>query len=196
MAIVQPIIVDSSGTHEDTLWAAAYASVSIHSYHPDNPIWQEWLAGRFTKSVRRANAASINKILEVAYPYHRVYVDGSQAVAFPPMHEPFPKLIAKCQVSGTEFPRQGFGTPPTDGYVIAINPDVEMSTGKTAAQVAHANFAFHLRYPYIDQTSLKITDDRNVFDELTHMDVYSCKIHDAGFTEIEPNTLTCVSGIL
>lgn len=196
MNLVQPILVDSAGTHEDTIFCVAYASYQAFNYNPFHETWNLWLKGKFTKSVRRASADTIEKIIR--YPtrhYHRVTCNTSQAAAFNPMTE-FPKDIARCQVSGTDFPRMGFKDPLDKGHlIIAINPTVEMTTGKTAAQAAHALFGYYLKNPNVKNDPFVFTEDREVFEILKKKEE-SVLIHDAGLTEVEPNTLTCIAGFL
>lgn len=84
---------------------------------------------------------------------------------------------------------------------IIVRKDLHMGTGKIAGQVAHAavQAAFKIRqYNYQWYNSWLYEDDppqtKIVFK------VYSCSellnylafIHDAGKTQIQPNTLTCI----
>lgn len=214
--LVQPIIVSSKGSHEGTILSAVYACNAIFktSYlsvsNPD-PRWELWLSGSFTKHVRRANPHLLDKIrqryLEFfiesnASPF--MYDYNNAALAFSPFSYPFPKndsfykLISKTQVSGTDFFRLGWPAPPASGFVIAINPDIRMSTGKTAAQCCHASLAWQLKMKAIENNPnllIRITDNLSVFNELRHSKD-SILIHDAGLTEIPPNTLTTVAGYL
>jgi hypothetical protein len=108
---------------------------------PENPDWQPWAAGAFAKSVRRADAKMFQKVL-TAFPDHAlVQVGEARAVGLPPMPaDALPKLLAKLQVSGTELP-DGEPLPPQP-LTIVLNESLGMSTGKAAAQAAHALFAW------------------------------------------------------
>jgi len=200
MSFVQPIIVPNRGTHENTIKAvvfAAYAAFMGRFANPHYPIenWDKWLAGSFTKSIRRADEKLWKKI-HLLSGKTIVSLDGGtgQAIAFPPMKE-FPKEIKKCQVADTDFERTGWIHPPANGFVLAINPNVQMTTGKTAAQCAHAYLGFHLSYPDI-RCSLRITDDPIAFQVLKNSRKEKVEINDAGFTEVDPGTLTVIAGIL
>jgi hypothetical protein len=53
--LVQPIILLRSGSHEDAIRCVAEASLRAYVSAPDLPEWEQWLAGSFTKKVRRAS---------------------------------------------------------------------------------------------------------------------------------------------
>ena len=52
--LVQSIVLLRSGSHEDAVRCVAEASLRAYVSAPDLPEWAEWLAGSFTKTVRRA----------------------------------------------------------------------------------------------------------------------------------------------
>ena len=199
MSFAQPIIINKDGTHEDAITAVTLASYSAFLIKDTDNLssenWDKWLAGHFTKSVRRAN----DKLFKQLAGFHPspvlLAIGSSMALAFPPMEQPFPKQISRSQVADTELPRKGWHAPPTTGFVLAINPDLEMTTGKTAAQCAHAYFGFHLRYPSSPR-ALRITDSAEIFEKLLNSEKEKVQINDAGFTEVEPGSLTVIAGIL
>ncbi|WP_154606373.1 MULTISPECIES: peptidyl-tRNA hydrolase [Arthrobacter] len=145
--LVQPIIllvdrVEPAGA-DYGIAAAALASVQAYLRDPENPCWQQWAAGAFGKSVRRADAKMFAKVL-AAFPGHAVAsVGDGHAVGFPPMPaQALPKLLAKLQVSDTVLPPgEPLGAQPV---TIVLNGALGMSTGKAAAQAAHALFAWVL----------------------------------------------------
>lgn len=53
--LVQPIVLLRSGSHEDAVRCVAEASLRAYVSAPDLPEWRQWLAGSFTKTVRRAS---------------------------------------------------------------------------------------------------------------------------------------------
>lgn len=165
---VQPIIVTKTGTHEDTIWLGARASVGVYLGDPDASIlgepltseektrlayrFHQWLSGPFTKTVRRATFdrmadvaiwARLNRIPVV----RRADGRGSVALALPPMrYADLPKQISRLQVAGTDLPRVGPGWGTSNGGVapgqawppVDLYVDVQLSTGKATAQAAHA----------------------------------------------------------
>ena len=92
--------------------------------------------------------------------------------------------------------------------VIVVRRDLKMSIGKTSAQVAHAALgAYKL---YLSKNSDKVTNWENfsgqakivlgvenekelfeIKDKADKNGLITCLIHDAGRTEVSPNTATC-----
>ncbi|WP_207345672.1 peptidyl-tRNA hydrolase [Arthrobacter sp. E3] len=145
--LVQPIILlvdrEEPASEQHGIAAAALASVQAFMRDPDNPDWQQWATGAFAKSVRRADAKMFARVL-AAFPEHVLSTVGqASAIGLPPMPAAeLPKLLAKLQVSGTTLPT---GDPlPPQPLNIALNASLDMSTGKAAAQAAHALFAWVL----------------------------------------------------
>lgn len=145
--LVQPIILlvdrEEPAGEQHGIAAAALASVQAFLKDPDNPNWRLWANGAFAKSVRRADAKMFAKVL-AAFPEHTLATVGdASAAGLPPMPAAaLPKLLAKLQVSGTQLPA-GEPLPPAP-LTIVLNASLEMSTGKAAAQAAHALFAWVL----------------------------------------------------
>jgi len=198
--LVQPIIllvdrVEPAGA-DHGIAAAALASVQAFLQEPENPDWQAWAGAAFGKSVRRADAKMFAKV-RAAFPDHVLAVVGDgRAIGFPPMPaQELGKLLAKLQVSGTQLPP---GEPlAPQAVTIVLNGSLEMSTGKAAAQAAHALFAWLL-----DAGS--VTVDAWVAAGfplgVTHAGPKEFRkgarracgpvIQDAGRTEIEPGSTT------
>lgn len=145
--LVQPIILlvdrEEPASEQHGIAAAALASAQAFLRDPANPDWQQWAQGAFAKSVRRADAKMFAKVL-AAYPDHAPSIVGeAQAVGLPPMPAAeLPKLLSKLQVSGTQLP--GGAPLPEQPLTIVLNASLEMSTGKAAAQAAHALLAWVL----------------------------------------------------
>lgn len=208
-SLVQAIAV-VPGTHFETIAAVATASALAaltRGADPETPsVWDTWLAGSFTKTVRRATRpAQIRKLIEdeTSVAVHRA--GGAAAFAYAPMpYDEFPAHLRKLQVTGLDVDRSldrwGLSwqspTTPTGPHgleaQILISEQAAMTTGKTAAQVAHALVAW---------TQL-LTDDqklawikspvvRLIVDDIDHYDPARCiTIRDNGLTEIEPGTVT------
>ncbi|TFB59014.1 hypothetical protein E3N86_12280 [Cryobacterium sp. Hz7] len=201
MNLVQTIVVQPS-THFDTIAAAALASglAMVHADLGSNP-WHSWLSGSFTKSVQRVKRPiELERIRALGLEHAEVTVGDAVALAFvPARYDDSPREISKLQVSGLDlahdadrFQRLGAVTPH-----IEINSDVAMSTGKTAAQVAHALGAWLLAQPF--STRLAWAEDPGLNIGEVGFAAYAAAgpddasiitIVDHGLTEIAPGTAT------
>lgn len=198
---VQPIVVDKTGTHEATVTAAALASVMAYLRSPlvDLHVWQAWLSGPFTKSVRRASPAQLDA-LAGEHAVTPVAVDTARAIAFTPVrYAELPRPIARLQVSGTDFPRAERVTPAGQSPV-AVYVDETLTTGKAAAQAAHALFAWLLHAPIADETLFRVAPESTLVvftpsGELAALESVAgaVPIRDNGYTEVAPGTLTAVA---
>lgn len=130
--------------HIDVLEAAATAVVRLlddpRTTNPDGA-WAEavahWRAGWIRKVARRAE----NKRWDDVQALDGVTVaSGSgQVRAFVPGPvAPLPPELKKLQVRATELPRKHDSTQRDTHVTIELNPEVELSTGKAAAQAGHA----------------------------------------------------------
>ncbi|GAA4371258.1 peptidyl-tRNA hydrolase [Paeniglutamicibacter cryotolerans] len=198
--LVQPIILlvdrEEPAGADHGIAAVALASVQAFMRDPENPAWPVWAAGAFAKSVRRADAKMFAKVL-AAHPEHVLsQVGGASAAGLPPMPaQELPKLLAKLQVSGTQLPE---GDPLPDAPLrIMLNASLKMSTGKSAAQAAHALFAWLIE---AGQGSVDAWADAGFPLTVRQLDLTAFVagqrsasgpvIQDAGRTEIEPGSTT------
>jgi hypothetical protein len=198
--LVQPIaVLKNSGSHEEVVQAVAEASVLAWLNAPEDPAWEAWLSGRFTKSVRRATPAQISAATEFALA--DVGVNEAQALGFAPMtYAEYPKVLSKMQVANTDFERTGrwIVDPYAEGPKLWLNVENEMTTGKTAAQVAHGLFAWLLRKSEEERRAwqgngmpLSIAEvPASYFAKMRFVSVVT--VNDAGFTEVDPHTTTVV----
>lgn len=198
--LVQPIILlvdrEEPAGEQHGIAAAALASVQALLRDPENPSWRTWAQGAFAKSVRRADAKMFAKVL-ANFPDHALAVVGEgTAVGFSPMPAcSLPKLLAKLQVSGTQLPA---GEPLPDApLTIVLNDSLDMSTGKAAAQAAHALFAWLLdAKPAVveawvaEGTPLRVTKLPAKEFRKGARKAAGPVIRDAGRTEIEPGSTT------
>ncbi len=201
--LVQVIVLlvdrESPAPEPDGIAAVALASVLACAADPSNPAWERWLSGPDTKSVRRADAKNYAKTA-TAHPEAIEATHGrAAAMALPPLPmDALPKALARLQVSGTELPA-GTTEPVAAGLpVIVLNQDLEMSTGKAAAQAAHALFAWVLELGPERRTDwiraghdVSVTWMREV--ELLASAATAGAgplIRDAGHTEIAPGSAT------
>lgn len=130
--------------HLDVLEAAACAVVRLlddpRTTTPDG-VWADavahWRAGWIRKVARRAE----NKRWDDVQLLDGVTVEAGRAAvrAFVPGPvAPLPPQLKKLQVGGTQFPRLHGSTQQDTVVTVELNPHVELSTGKAAAQVGHA----------------------------------------------------------
>ena len=203
-----------SGSHEDAVRCVAEASLRAYVSAPDLPEWEQWLAGSFTKTVRRARPAEYEKA-RAAGPLAEVHRGEAAALAFAPAPtDKLPRPIARLQVSGTELPRQGWSE--NEGAAchtrIALNADLGMSTGKAAAQAAHAMWAVWLQLGELDRAAWSneglaarfesVPEENLALGKVTGavLDAFGAElgvkayvaIHDNGRTEVDPGSLTAV----
>ena len=75
--------------------------------------------------------------------------------------------------------------PPRDapGLVYALNPDVEMSSGKALAQIAHAAVL-------ADALGLDVARARVIAPARFDLPGGVAEVRDAGLTEVAPGTIT------
>lgn len=213
---VQPIIVDKAGTHLDTIMCVAQASLLVAEHdHTDSPFGQEnyehWLAGPFTKTVRRTNASGLAKVrdwcTENNVPFHQMSSGSSTALALPPMrYADMPKVVAKAQVNGTDFARLPDPGHNASRVKVHLHVNDELTTGKAAAAAAHALWAWFLRLTNSEHPeaataaeqwlrSAAFAADLTPPAELAELEGRAdvVAIRDAGFTEVDPHTLTALA---
>ncbi|WP_417372572.1 aminoacyl-tRNA hydrolase [Glutamicibacter protophormiae] len=198
--LVQPIILridnEDPSTEDEGLSAVARAAVIAYLRAPQAPEWQVWAGQAFAKAVRRANPKMFGKVLEM-FPEAMVSEVGkAQAVGLPPLpaHD-LPKLIAKLQVSGTQLPKSA--EVLVSDVTIGIRKSLQMSTGKAAAQSAHALFAW-LTEEKGDRIERWLSAHAPVGiqhlsdEEFKRLSAQAAGpvIQDAGRTEIEPGSET------
>ena len=92
--------------------------------------------------------------------------------------------------------------------VIVVRNDIRMSKGKTAVQVAHAAVSSfyntlsrkrEIALKWLDEGQPKIVIKVNNLDEMKEImkeaeerGIITALIRDAGYTELEPGTITCL----
>lgn len=192
---------------DDVLHAAARAVVLMLA-HPNSapggpwhPPLERWASGWIRKVVRRARGVRWTDVL--ALPGLTVDHGGASVRALlpHPVAEP-PPAVGKLQVSGLVLEPGGEATEPTSSPIltIALAPGPELSTGKAAAQVAHAA---QLALLQLDGTVVRawlaagapvrvtaVTPDQ--WATLLRGDGVAV-VRDAGFTEVAPGTATCAA---
>ncbi|MDY7104206.1 MAG: peptidyl-tRNA hydrolase [Actinomycetota bacterium] len=190
------------------LEAAAMAVVALladeRTADLDGP-WREpvrrWSSGRIRKIAKRARGARWDAVgaLDGVTVAHR----GAEARALVPGPiATAPPALAKLQVSGLELDdpdRVEVPPPGWSGPVLALNPSVEMSTGKLAAQVGHGA---HLLWAASDADQRRRWLDDDLALVVVHPDEArwnqlvpsaTVAVRDGGFTEVAPGTMTVVA---
>ncbi|GAA4342920.1 hypothetical protein GCM10023178_56080 [Actinomadura luteofluorescens] len=128
---------------------------------------------------------------------------GAQVRAFPPGPvSDVPPQLAKLQVAGLDLAHaQEAAPPPEPPYaVIALNPDVTMTTGKAAAQCGHAaqlllrqgrrrHVAAWIEAGAPVHLARDVPWDRCVKEA-------AVAVRDGGFTEVPPGTMTAIAWLV
>lgn len=163
----------------------------------DSPLWGPWASGAYAKSVRRASKpAQIRKVTECELPHVRFEFAGVTAFAFAPLpYTGWPRELRRLQVSGLD--ERSDDTARTlsigDGPNIVLNKDVDMTTGKTTSQVAHALVAWLEQISEAERAQWLAAPGISLsVGDLNEARRPAIEIRDSGLTEIEPGTLTVV----
>lgn len=209
--LVQTIVVKPSA-HFETIAVTAIASGLLLaradlSAEPEN-VWSTWLDTSYTKSVRRVKRpVELERVRALGLPSAEIAFGDAVAIAFVP-GDPGqnPREISRLQVSGldlapddTHLLQIGLYRPRALTARIEINSDVTMSTGKTAAQAAHAVGAWVLaqsvetRKAWAREPGISIgvvSFSRHPADPVAFDSTAVTTIVDNGLTEIAAGTAT------
>jgi peptidyl-tRNA hydrolase len=105
-----------------------------------------WVAGRIRKVSRRARGAHWRAVEQL--PGATVTVGGASVRALVPgLVADTPKEVARLQIAGTDLPADEPGPVPPGVLVVWLNPSVELTVGKAAAQVGHATMILAAALP-------------------------------------------------
>lgn len=180
--------------------AAAMAVVALLTDPRSAPggEWDEavtaWESRRIRKVVRRARGARWEAL--GALPGVLVDHEGVPARAFPPGPvTEVPPEIARLQVGGTDLEREEEPKPaPAPPYaLVALNPDVTMTTGKAAAQCGHAaHLLLRAAGPW-PGLRVRVVESSDWARTVAEADAV---VRDGGFTEVAPGTMTAVARLV
>jgi peptidyl-tRNA hydrolase len=157
-----------------------------------------WQDARIRKVVRRARGIEWRRA--EALPGITVAGGTAEVRVFPPVPlGEVPKDLAKLQVTGTDLEDDELPATPLGVPTLWVNPTLEMSTGKTMAQVGHAA---HLAWWALPEAARKawIDDDFQLAVRTASPQQWKDLlrsglpvVQDAGFTEVEPGSRTVVA---
>jgi peptidyl-tRNA hydrolase len=190
--------------------ASAAVAVCLDPRADEGGEWHDdlaaWIDARIRKVARRARGAHWAAVQ--ALPGVTVTVDGAQARALVPGRVvETPKEVSRLQISGSELPFDEPGPPPPGVPVLWLNPGIEITAGKAAAQVGHATMLLAALWP---DTGKWATDGFPVAVRTPSREQWAAlrpgadpeeawrtrglvAVRDAGFTEIAPGTVTVLA---
>lgn len=158
-----------------------------------------WYGHLIRKVARRARNAGWEHIQHL--PGITATVEDAEARAFVPSAvSAVPAEIKKLQISGTDVPWEEELPEPTEPVVIYCDAGLVMSVGKAAAQVGHASMMLAAQRPveFVEawaQAGFPLAV-REVPSEVFQAHCQApdaVAIRDAGFTEVEPGSITVVA---
>jgi len=228
---VLPLVVrierDTPPQRTDALETAARAVLAFlndpRATDPEGewtPLVHAWTDGRIRKVVRRARGAEWRRaealdgitVVSDAEPVSTTPSDAEPAKTYAPAEvrvyppvplDGWPKDLARLQVSGTDL--EDAEPPalvdPAVTPVLWLNPDLEMSAGKSMAQVGHAA---QIAWWDLSDAQRKqwAADDFRLAVRIASREAWPALaagglpvVRDAGFTEIAPGSCTVVADL-
>ncbi|CAM5614615.1 peptidyl-tRNA hydrolase [Streptomyces avidinii] len=159
----------------------------------------DWQDARIRKVVRRARGAEWRKAGTL--PGVTVRGEESEVRVFPPVPlDGWPKELAKLQVSGTDLDDPEPAGPPEAGLpVLWLNPDLDMSAGKSMAQAGHAAQLAWWELTGAERAAWRDAGFRLAVRTAARERWAALAgsglpvVRDAGFTEIAPGSCTVVA---
>ena len=179
--------------------AGAAAVSCIRSFAGD-PAMREWRP-RPGKVTLRARGGQWPRVLEEPHAIAGD-PDGESAIALPPRRRSERgDLLEQMQAmtSALESPEVDNDPHPAhERATYVVNPALEMSSGKTIAQIAHAavmvaDTGEHEAWVTAGCPGRVVTTAPQQFEELCGAGELVAKVVDAGLTEVEPGTITVVA---
>lgn len=160
---------------------------------------ERWRSGPIRKVVRRARGAGWTRQLAVPGVFVHEAHEVTVAVHVPGPVDEVPPEVGRLQVGGLtldDTETWELAGPPVR---LILNPGVEMTTGKAAAQVGHAaQLVLESLTPAAADTWLAAGAPLQVGTALATdwgrlVDTAPVVVADGGFTEVAPGTITVVA---
>lgn len=163
-------------------------------------------AGRIRKLARRARTSHWRAVQEVP----GVTVSDLVRALVPGPVDDVPHEVRRLQIGGTDLPDDQPGPVEPGRPVIWLNPRVEQSTGKAAAQVGHASMILATVVAWTGGDPTTVTAPAVRTASTSDWDVWCAAlddpeaawerhgiapVRDAGFTEVAPGTVTCIGQV-
>lgn len=187
-------------SHEETQLAVAEAIVKFFDSAKTcaGGEWHEavtsWLSGRIRKVARRARGREWEAVKNMGNIY--VKYGKAEVIVLPPHPADNPPVeVKKLQVSGLDLLRDSSFVSTSKAGVLnfALNPNIEMSTGKTLAQVGHAVQLAIFSSTWEVLNSWRSNNTPIALVSWEDMGDSAVEVRDAGFTEVESGSLTARS---
>jgi peptidyl-tRNA hydrolase len=175
--------------------AAAALAVCLDPRAEPEGEWHEavsaWVANRIRKIARRARGAHWDAVQELPGVTWTVGEAQVRALLPGPVDD-VPRVVARLQIGGTDLEPDDPGPPP-DGPVIWVNAALEMTVGKAAAQVGHASMLFAAARGLTAAPAFAVREAGPEQWARLCADPTGVPVRDAGFTEVAPGTVTCIT---
>jgi peptidyl-tRNA hydrolase len=184
----------------DALEAAAMAVLFMLT--TDRLDWQpalaQWDSYRIRKVVRRARGSEW--LRAEAIEGLTVLRRSAQVRVYPPIPlDGWPRDLARLQVSGTELADGQTPAPPPAGTpTVFLAPNLAMTTGKAMAQAGHAAQLGRRAMDAADRAAWRdhgfelAVRDATPAQWAAELAAGAPVVHDAGFTEVSPNSQTAL----
>jgi hypothetical protein len=169
---------------------AGAAAVRCVREFAGDPALEAWRARPGKVCLRARTESQWRQVLEEPH-----VLAGDAVIALPPRRrsERGP-LLERLQAMSTQLEPPPESVEPHGGVTYLLNPRIEMSSGKTIAQIAHAAvMAADTLDDWDGLPAAVIAPRAAVFDAACERDDLAAKVVDAGLTEVAPGTVTVLA---
>lgn len=183
--------------------AFSVASFTPLSYLDVSPSWKEWNKTNFRKILKRMKPNKFDKLSETPPKTVRsgsYSLGGVDVIVFEPLRKSREiDALKSAQVSHFTTIDEELSSATMFGVpVVTLNKDLGMSAGKASVAAAHA--LQKLREKMFIEGSFNNYSNREVsknfvvrWDSIDENDESEIVIHDSGFTEVVPGSITAVA---
>ncbi|HWI74422.1 MAG TPA: aminoacyl-tRNA hydrolase [Baekduia sp.] len=184
---------------------AGVAAVRCLRRFGEDPEWAEAIAAwkeRPGKVTLRARGGQWAQVLQEEDLSYAGDLDAAAVLALPPRRRSErSETLTKLQAMASELEPlpEVAEVSASASMTYVVNPGVEMSTGKTMAQVAHAATMAAGTGRFEDWVDAGCparvfkAGTRDVFEQVCARDGLAAKVEDAGLTEVPPGTITVLA---